>query len=78
MQVFLAGVAGLLGVVLVIAGVKGNGANLFAGVTGTQVKSSTGLQDPGAVYTPPASGGGAVLPALGPTGPGTVGPVMTA
>lgn len=34
MQVFLAGVVGLLGVVCIIAGVKSNGSALFAALTG--------------------------------------------
>lgn len=75
MQVYLAGAAALLGIVLLIAGVKGNGPHLFSAVTGVGVGSTAGSAP--AVAT--GSGGVSTAPApLGPTGPGMTGPVRVA
>lgn len=74
MQVFLAGAAGLLGVVLIVAGIKGNGANLFSAITGVGVTGSS----PGGTAPTAATGkGGGVAVPLGPTGPGVNAPVWT-
>lgn len=76
MQVFLAGAAGLLGVVLIVAGVKGNGPHLFSAVTGVGVGSSSAGTAPSAATS---SGGVSTAPApLGPSGPGMIGPVRVA
>lgn len=77
MQVFLAGALALLGIVLIVAGAKGNGTALFSSITGVGIGGGSGGAP--AAYTPaPGSPAGQVMPALGPTGPGTTGPVIFA
>lgn len=72
MQVFLAGLSGLAGLVLVMAAVHGNGKNLYAGILTSEHMTVSGLQTDGSAYKPAGPSGGSSLP-LGPTGPGNNG-----
>lgn len=80
MNVYVAGVIGLLGVLLLIAGVHGKGTQLFTALTGSPAPAAGGALPPGHVagQASPAPGGGTTGRSPGGLPGVLTGPVLTA